>query len=355
MSNITDLIRPELLKLKPYSSARREASGGKIWLNANESPFAPTTDVDEGLNRYPEPQHEQLIQRLAEIYHVNPEQMLITCGSDQGIDLLIRLFCRAYQDSILITPPTFEMYNYYARHQAANIVSVPLDKEQGFILNVDRILAKWTPTIKMIFLASPNNPTANIFERDKILQLCEAFQHQSMLAMLVVDEAYNEFTEQESLINKLKQYKNLIILRTLSKAYGLAGARVGVTIANPEIIYYLQVLLPPYAIPKPSVTAVLQALAPEKLAKIKKQIGDIIAERNKLAKALATKSDVVKVWPSETNFLLIEVKNARVMMNKLIDNGVIVRDMSNKPGLENCLRVTVGLPEENQALLEVTI
>ena len=239
---VLSLLRPEILALSPYSSARKESSGGRIWLDANENPLTPSTGKPL-LNRYPEPQPADLIARLAAYYAVAENNILVTRGSDEGIDLLLRAFCRAGQDAILITPPTYGMYAVSAAIQNARVVAVPLLADKNFALNPEAVLAAITPSVKLVFLCSPNNPTGALLARRDVLQLVQELLSK---AIVVVDEAYLEFAGTPSLTQELAGNPNLVVLRTLSKAFGLAGIRCGVTIASPTLISVLQKIIAPY-------------------------------------------------------------------------------------------------------------
>lgn len=336
------LARPEIVAMSAFSSARSEAVKGDIWLDANEIP------CNDGLyNRYPEPQPYSLVSYLATLYGLKSDQVIVTRGSDEGIDLLIRLFCRAGQDQIMICPPTYGMYKVAAIIQGAAIVEVPLLKEQDFALNVERISEVWQPSIKLIFLCSPNNPTGNLLAISDILLLCKKFNNTSII---VVDEAYVEFAGNNSLIKYLNDFPNLIVLRTLSKAYGLAGIRCGVTIANPAIIQLLKKIIAPYPIPKPIVTIASKQLS---LNVIDDQIKIILQEKAKLFSFISNLPFVKKIWKSDTNFLLFEVINSKMVMKFCLDNGIVLRDRGNDYNLNNCIRVTIGSPADNTFLMEV--
>lgn len=341
-NEIVALARPEIVAMNAFSSARSEAVKGDIWLDANESPWG------DGLyNRYPEPQPDSLVSDLATLYHLKSDQVLITRGSDEGIDLLIRLFCRAGQDQIMICPPTYGMYKVAAIIQGAAIVEVPLLKEQNFALNLTAIFDVWQPSIKLIFLCSPNNPTGNLLVIDDILLLCKKSNNRSII---VVDEAYIEFSAQQSLIKYLNDYPNLVILRTLSKAYGLAGIRCGITVANPVIIQLVKKIIAPYPIPRPIANIVSKQLTENV---INKQINIMYQEKEKLYEFLSYLAWVKKVWKSETNFLLFEVENSKQVMKTCLDKGIVLRDRSADCHLTNCIRVTIGAPAENAFLMEV--
>ena len=254
--SVLDLARPEIRAMQPYSSARMEASGGDVFLNANESAWAPVGDDGLGCNRYPEPQPAALVDALAALYGVRREQLLVGRGSDEAIDLLVRAFCRAGRDAILIQPPTFGMYAVCARVQDAGVVEVPLAAD--FTLDVDAVLAALTPAVKLVFICTPNNPTGQPVPRAAVERLAQAL---SGRALLVVDEAYVEFCDAGSVADLIDRYDNLAVLRTLSKAWALAGVRIGSLLANAEVIALLRRIMAPYPLPLPSVDAALLALS----------------------------------------------------------------------------------------------
>jgi len=347
--NVLDLARPELRHLKPYSSARMEAGRASVMLNANESPYAPFSDDTLGLNRYPDPQPAVLLDRLADIYGVRPEQLFVGRGSDEAIDLLVRAFCRAELDAVLISPPTFGMYAVAAAVQGAAVVSVPLRAADDFALDVPALLAALTVhPIKLIFVCTPNNPTGASVP---IAQITELLAGVAGRALVVVDEAYAEFADTPSLTQMLDLYPNLLVLRTLSKAYGLAGARIGALIAANSIISLIRRIMAPYPLATPCVAAVLSALGADATIARLQHLQTTRAERQRLSAALAAHPAVRHVWPSAANFLVFRVDDAKASWNGLINAGVIVRDVSHYLGLANCLRVSIGTPQENDAFL----
>ncbi len=353
--SVLKLVRPDILALTAYSSARKESKGGRVWLDANENPETPSGHKPL-LNRYPEPQPADLVAQLAALYGVAPTQVLVTRGSDEGIDLLLRTFCRAGQDAILITPPTYGLYVVAAGIQGARTVTVPLIREKNFALDAAAVLMAVTQEVKLIFLCSPNNPTGGLLNRGAVLSLVRSLAGR---AVVVVDEAYVDFSActepgrsgQPSLAAEIPANPNLVVLRTLSKAYGLAGARVGTTIADPDVIAVLQKVIAPYPVPTPVLTAALAALTPAGLAAAQNSVAALISERSRLAAALAKLSAVKRVWPSDTNYLLVEVADAAKAMAAGRAAGVIWRDRSKD--VSNCIRITIGAAEENNATLEV--
>ncbi|HKB56897.1 MAG TPA: histidinol-phosphate transaminase [Lacunisphaera sp.] len=345
--SVLKLVRPDILALTAYSSARKESKGGRVWLDANENPETPS--VRQPLfNRYPEPQPVALVAQLSALYGVAPAQVLVTRGSDEGIDLLLRTFCRAGQDAILITPPTYGMYAVAAGIQDARTVMVPLVRERNFALDVDAVLQAMTPEVKLVFLCSPNNPTGSLLDRAAVLSLVRSLAGHAVVA---VDEAYVDFSGQPSLAAEVASNPNLIVLRTLSKAYGLAGVRVGTTIADPAVIAVLQKVIAPYPVPVPVLQAALSALTPAGLAAARASVATLVTERARLAAALTKLPTVRRVWPSDTNYLLVEVADAARAMAAGRTVGVIWRDRSKD--VSNCIRITVGTAEENNATLEV--
>lgn len=336
----TQMIAPTILKdFKPYSSARMEASAGSIWLNANESPW------DDGLNRYPEPQPLLLKDKLAAYYQVNPDTLLITRGSDEGIDLLMRLYCQPEQDAIVICPPTFGMYEVAAKLQRANIIKIPL-LQNNFDCDVKKLLELNPSNIKLLFLCSPNNPTGNVIDRNQVFSLCEKFKNR---ALVVIDEAYIEFADSESFTHAIERYENLVILRTLSKAFGLAAARIGVLMANAQIIKWLKQIMAPYPLSSLSVDVAMNAFTPQSLVRLEERIAMIKFQREILYKALNQMDIVEQVWHSQANFLLAKFRCS--VEQECLRAGIVLRNMESRVGLSNAMRISVGTPEQNQALI----
>jgi histidinol-phosphate aminotransferase/imidazoleglycerol-phosphate dehydratase/histidinol-phosphatase len=353
MTWLDNITRPEIRTLIPYSSARNEhaADDHSIRLDANESPFPPYTHThnDEKLNRYPEPQPAALKQKLAELYCVTSEQLLITRGADEGIDLLIRCFCAPGKDSILYTPPTFSAYHIFAQINHTKAIASPLDADNNFLPDMTDLFAKSTPEAHIIFLCSPNNPTASIVPLSFIDELCEKNTEKRLI---VVDEAYIEFGEDlPSASTLLNKHQHLVILRTLSKAYGLAGARIGAVIAHPEIIQTLRKILSPYPISTGSAKKALEALSPVGLSYANRQIREILSEKARVLSLLKKSPHIEHIFPSKTNFLLIKVKDPNELYSQLKQQGVIVRNISKVvPG---ALRITIGKKEENNILIQL--
>jgi histidinol-phosphate aminotransferase len=348
MNPILQLARPDILALQPYQHAAWEPSLERM--HANEMPWRAEGDpTGAGLNRYPEPQPAELIEHLAQLYAVNPEQVLAGRGSDEGIDLIVRAFCRAGQDNILICPPTFGMYKVSARIQGAGVVEVPLVKERNFALDVDAVLAAWNETIKIVFICSPNNPTGGLADRAAIERICEVLTNK---AIVVVDEAYIEFARSDSLVTALDRFSNLVILRTLSKAYALAGARCGALLAHPDIVSLLARVITPYALPTQTIESVLRYTDAEHQASAKERIEVILRERERLAERLPQTPLIRRVWPSDANFLLVECTDADLVLRAAASVGLIIRDPRSQLGLGNCLRISVGTPEQNERLIQ---
>ena len=348
IDSLLALVREDLRQFGGYSSARKEANGsGAIWLNANESPWEVAGDRQQ-LNRYPQPQPQRLIERLAELYDAPRDGLLVGRGSDELIDLLVRALCQAGRDRVLISSPTFGMYAVSARVQGAAVVDVPLLAEQDFALDVDGLLAAQDASTKLVFVCNPNNPTGTAVPLSSLTRLAEALQGR---AVLVVDEAYAEFSAQRSAVSLCKQFPHLAVLRTLSKAYGLAGARVGSLIADPRLIGVLKAIMAPYPLPTPSVEAALAGLDNKAVALAISRINLIREERRRLADRLISSPEVLQIWPSDANFLLLRCRDAGAVYQRAQASGIVLRLPAKHPALDNCIRVSVGRPEENDALL----
>lgn len=346
--NVLELARPELLELAGYSSARMEAATQGILLNANESPWPQ----DEGLplNRYPDPQPPRLRALLADLYGVDASRLLIGRGSDEMIDLLVRAFCRAGRDAILVQPPTFGMYAVCAAVQGAAVRSVPLSRGNGFALDFDAVLAAADDAVKLVFVCAPNNPTGGQPPRASVLALADALRGR---ALVVVDEAYVEFSDSQSLASEAGVRDNLVVLRTLSKAHALAAARVGCLVAAPGIVGLLKRIMPPYPLPTPCVEAAEAALSPSILRRTGERVALQRFERERLRVLLSRTACVREVLPSQANFLAVRLDDAGARHRQLLARGIVVRDVRRYPGLEDALRITIGSPEENAALMAV--
>lgn len=347
MSWVEELARPEIRRLAAYQHAAWEPSLTRM--HANELPWRVEGDASAaGLNRYPEPQPPSLVTRFASLYGVAPSQVLVGRGSDEAIDLLLRIFCRAGQDSIIVTPPTYSMYAVAAGIQGAGVVSVPLLADRGFALDAQAILARVTDTTRLVFVCSPNNPTGNALDRAAMLDLARRLAPR---ALLVVDEAYVEFTGTASLAPEIASRPNLAVMRTLSKAHGLAGARCGVLLADAGVIALARKVIPPYAVTELTVEAVDPLLAPAGIAAMQARVQALLAERARLAQGLAACRLVTRVYPSDANFLLIECTDADEVLRRVRGVGLIIRDV-RQPLLPRHLRISVGTPEQDARLLE---
>lgn len=344
---VVGLLRPEILKLSPYRAA--DYVGGFVRLNANELPWRPPgDDTRDGLNRYPDPRPTELTARLTDFYGVQAGQLLVTRGSSEAIDLLLRAFCRAGQDSIVISPPTFGMYVFYAQIQGARVRTIALRRDDGYAYPADEVLATWEPDCKLVFVCSPNNPTGNRVPDATIDSLCSGLAGRGVV---VLDAAYQEFAGDDPLQELLARHGNLIVLRTLSKALGLAGVRCGVLIGRKPVVDLLGRALPQYCFPTTGQEAVLRCLAPAVRAEFARYRGQVIAERQRLLAALPGLPGITRVWPSEANFILVETSGTPPVMERARQAGILLRDFSWDPLLPSCVRITVGSPAETDRLL----
>ena len=338
--NLQNIIRDNVKAMKAYSSARDEyvSDGSKmVFLDANENPF------ENGVNRYPDPQQRGLKQVIAEQKEVNVNQILLGNGSDEVLDLLFRAFCQPKVDNIITLPPTYGMYTVLSNLNEIEERKVQL--EADFQPNVEAILSTVDSNSKMLFICSPNNPTGNLISLKRIKELLTSFN-----GLVVVDEAYIDFSEQESWITQLDNYPNLIVTQTLSKAYGLAGIRLGLCYASAEIIEVLNKIKPPY-----NVNELTQKKALERVldtSSVKSEISSILEQRSALVKALLEVSYVEKIHDSEANFVLVKVDNATKRYNELLAKGIVIRNRTTQALCENTLRFTVGTPQENSTLIK---
>jgi histidinol-phosphate aminotransferase len=336
--DIKKLARPNILAMKPYASARDEYKGeAEIFLDANENPF------ESGYNRYPDPKQTRLKKKISEVKNASISEIFLGNGSDEAIDLLIRIFCEPARDSVLVAEPTYGMYAVCAAVNAVNVQSVLLDKE--FDIDVDGMLKSISRSTKIIFLCSPNNPTGNLLTRQKVIQVLQSFS-----GIVVIDEAYIDFADSPGFITEIRKHNNLIVLQTLSKAWGLAGLRVGIAFASPEIISLMNKVKYPYNVSVETQRLSLEAL--ENKARQTTWVEQIVAERSKLALEFGKISVVEHIYPSDANFLLVRVKDAPAVYRYLLDKQIIVRDRSQAPLCNNCLRITIGTPEENKSLIQ---
>jgi histidinol-phosphate aminotransferase len=347
VSGVLDLARPELRSVRPYTPGAYEP--GCIRLNANESPWRTPGDTTErGLNVYPPPRPSALTARLAEYYGVDERQILVTRGSSEAIDVLIRGFCRAGRDRILICPPTFDMYRLYAGIQNAGVRRVPLLRDRDFALDTPSILAAVDAETKLIFICSPNNPTGQSMARSDVETICREVAGR---ALVVIDEAYHEFAVARDFLELRERYEHVVLLRTLSKFVSLAGVRCGLFIAAPEIVELSQNVLPPYTFPTPSIELVLQALSVDSLRVSEERVELIKRERSRLSAALLDVPQVVRVYPSDANFVLVETRDGQGFRDTARRADILVRTFDD-PLLTDCVRITVGRPEDNDRLLQ---
>lgn len=340
--NIESLVRENIRKLTPYRSARDDFDSGTL-LDANENSYGSPIRSNLNLHRYPSPTQDELRDRIAEYRGVDRENVFLGVGSDEPIDLLMRIFCEPGNDSIIITPPTYGMYKVAANINNVDVQEVLLTEK--FQLQPDEIMEESDEKSKMLLLCSPNNPTANDLKRTDLLKLVAKFK-----GIVVVDEAYIDFSRQESMAQMVQQYPNLVVLQTFSKALGLAGIRLGVAIANPDIINYMLRVKAPYNINKLTADTALKAF--ENMELMKFNINAIKDERDYVAEQLSLSSAVSKVYPSNANFILFKIENAMEVYQQLAERGVIVRYRGNEPLCEDCLRVTIGMPDENVKFLK---
>lgn len=337
--NLNTLVRPNILKMTAYSSARSEFKGkADIFLDANENPY------DTGLNRYPDPLQRALKKEISSLKNVLAEQIFLGNGSDEAIDLLIRIFCTPQQDHIITVPPTYGMYKVSAAISDVIVKKVVLTPD--FQLQPQKILAEANENSKILFLCSPNNPTGNDLNRIDIAFLLENFS-----GIVVVDEAYIDFSEQPSCIELLSKYPNLVVLQTFSKAWGLAGIRLGMAFASKKIIDLFNKVKPPYNVNQLTQKAALEALQ-NKQQRVE-WIQTILEQREWLRRRLEELEVVEKVYPSAANFLLFKVDNPNDWYNYLVEQGVIIRNRSTVVLCADCLRVTVGTPTENQRFIKL--
>ena len=334
---IASLVRQNIQQLKPYSSARSEFKGkADVFIDANENPF------ENGLNRYPDPLQWQLKEEISKIKGIPKENIFLGNGSDEVIDLIIRIFCEPRIDHIITLPPTYGMYKV-----SAGIADVAV---REVLLSADyqprpaAVMEAATAHSKVLFLCSPNNPTGNDLALDRMLELVRAFP-----GIVVADEAYIDFSQQESLTHHIDQYPNLIVMQTFSKAWGMAGIRLGMAFASEEIIHYFNKVKPPYNVNQLTQQTALKAL--QQKDQSTQQVQTIIAERKQLVQQLKQFPFVRRIQPSNANFLLTAVDSPKELYHFLVEKGIIVRDRSNVPLCEGCLRLTIGRPEENQQLL----
>lgn len=334
-TNISALVRPNIAKLSPYTSARDEYKGNEgVFLDANENPFGR-------VNRYPDPYQKELKQVISEIKGGSTEQLFLGNGSDEAIDLAYRIFCEPNRDKAIVFTPTYGMYEVYANINAVELITLPLDS----LFQIDTTLVEpylSDESVKLMFICSPNNPTGNLMDRQTIVQLLEQFK-----GIIILDEAYIDFSTEASWLEQLSQYNNLIILQTLSKGWGMAGLRIGMAWMSEELLYYFNKVKSPY-----NLSVINQQQAIEVLRDtegVKQRIELLLSERDRVTKELKNLSIVKVIYPSEANYLLVEFDNANQIYEELISRQIIVRNRSKV--VPNTLRISIGLPEENNLLL----
>lgn len=340
--DINNLVRENVKQLKPYSSARDEFEDfdtkDMIFLDANENPF------ENGVNRYPDPQQMSIKEILAKLRNVKTNQILLGNGSDEVLDLLFRAFCEPKKDNVITLPPTYGMYGVLANINAVENKEVLLSED--FQPQIEKIIEAIDSTTKIIFLCSPNNPTGNSFLDESVVYLLKNFN-----GLVVIDEAYIDFSKKDSWINELDEYPNLVITQTLSKAYGLAGIRLGICYASAAVIKVLNKIKPPYNVNELTQKRALQRL--DNSEQIKTEISSIVKQREELLKVLLDVNFVEKIYPTEANFILIKVDDANKRYDELIAKGIVIRNRTTQPLCDNCLRFTVGTEQENMKLIEV--
>lgn len=339
--NIDNLIRPTIKALKPYSSARDEFQGSSdamVFLDANENPF------ENGVNRYPDPQQRKLKSVLSAIKGVSAKNILLGNGSDEVLDLIFRVFCEPNEDNIITLPPTYGMYQVLAKINNIENRKVPLTPK--FQPNIEGICQAACYKTKIIFICSPNNPTGNSFSSEKIEKLLQTFE-----GLVVIDEAYIDFSERESWLKRLDEFPNLIVTQTLSKAYGMAGIRLGICYASEAIISVLNRIKPPYNVNELTQQKAIEQLSAKDV--VADQIRSILKERDTLVAELQRIHFVSEIYPSDANFVLVKVDDATKRYNQLIKKGIVIRNRTNQVGCKNCLRLTVGTANENKTLIEI--
>lgn len=336
--DLNKLLRPNIRQLKPYSSARNEFKGeASVFLDANENPFNPS------YNRYPDPLQWEVKEKIAQIKGVSPENILLGVGSDEPIDLLFRAFCRPGINNVVAIDPTYGMYKVCA--DINDVEYRPVVLNEDFDFSPDKLLDACDENTKLIFLCSPNNPTGNALSVTKIVEVLTRFS-----GIVIVDEAYIDFSSQPSFLKKLNEYPNLVVLQTFSKAWGSAGIRLGMAFASSEIISIFNKIKYPYNINKLTQEHALILLSHQDQVRL--WVKELIDERNELARQLAAFSFINKIYPSDANFLLVKTNDAQRLYNYLVTKGIIVRNRSNITLCMGCIRITVGTSEENQILLD---
>lgn len=342
MFDLENIVRENIKRLTPYSSARKEFSGAaQIFLDANENSFGSPLPIN--YNRYPDPLQSKIKEKVAANYSIKQSEIFLGNGSDEAIDLLFRIFCEPRKDNILICPPTYGMYEVSANINDVGIKRAHLTED--FRLNLLKIESTIDENTKLLFICSPNNPSGNSFAHEEIMNVAKNFK-----GIVVVDEAYIHFSNEESLLSEINNFPNLVVLQTFSKAWGLAGLRVGLAFANEEIIKLFNKVKPPYNVSEIAQQAILEAL--ENHDKVGRTIKEIIWEREKLIRNLASFSFVRKIYPTDANFFLVKTSDAENIYKFLLDEKIVVRNRNNVELCEGCLRITIGTIEENEFLLK---
>ena len=338
--NLDILVRKNILEMNSYSSARDEFENKKqklVFLDANESPF------QNEINRYPNNKHIDLKQSLLELNQLSNGQIVLGNGTDEILDLIMRVFCDPSSDKIITIPPTYGMYDVIAKTNNVENIKVPL--KSNFTLNLEELKKSFSEKTKLLFLCSPNNPTGNSFSRKDLIDLIESFN-----GVVVIDEAYIDFSSNSSLVSLINKYNNLIVTKTMSKAFGMAGIRLGMGFSNNKIINYINKIKPPYNINLLTEKRALKEF--KNIDSIKTNIKIILEERNKLIDSLNELSFIIKVYPSDSNFILIKVDDADLRYKQLIEKGIVLRNRSKELLCDNCLRITIGNPYENELLIK---
>ena len=350
MSGILELVRDDLRGFAGYKSARTESLQGEVWLNANESAWANPADIQATSRRYPDPQPAALRSALAALYACDESQLLIGRGSDEAIDLLVRALCNPGADAVLVTPPVFGMYAVCARLQNAPLLEVPLQETaSGLQPDLDAVVrSARAGNAKLVFLCSPSNPAGSALALEDIARVAKALEGQ---ALIVVDEAYGEFSDLPSATTLQAAQPNIAVLRTLSKAHALAAARIGVVIADPALIEMLRRCQAPYPVPTPCAELALAGLSPEALEETRRRVALVCNERARLYQVLSELPGVQRVYPSQGNYLLARFADAEKAFRLLLAAGVVVRDQRAAPQLDDALRITVGSPEQNDRVI----
>ena len=344
--DINQLVRKNVQKLTPYQSARRIGGNGDVWLNANEYPVAPNFQLTEhNLNRYPEAQPEQVINRYAQYAGVTPEQVIVSRGADEAIELLMRAFCEPETDTVLYCPPTYGMYQVSAETLGIKTKTVPT--KSNWQLDLDGIKQN-LDNVKLIYVCSPNNPTGNLIDQDDIKTLLKLAENR---ALVIIDEAYIEFSPNSTVVSWLANYPHLVILRTLSKAFALAGLRCGFTLANKPVIDALQKVIAPYPLATPVADIATQVLSKDGINTMKLHVTNLNKQKEQLGNQLSALEIVEKVYSSEANYLCVKFQSNKPVFSKLWNQGIILRDQSKSIGQDGFVRISIGTQAECEAVI----